>query len=193
MRPNFAKYSKRCQDSRLKLAWHVHLLVYFTCLQVQSKFEPDLFSKILPTLHQPDTLVMALYVRTGRTDHVAGMKDKPGGVPAEDASRALYGAKKIIQCAERLEQEYLSKQVLLSNCLVPGDRLDISQTMVASLVRYSSKQDDWYSTTTGGDDSFSWSSYETKARTIDCRLCRGIDRLVSHWRIRLGDYRHEFS
>jgi hypothetical protein len=75
-----------------------------------TKFEPLLFTKILPTLHQPDTLVMALYVRTGRTDHVAGMKDKPGGVPAEDASRAQYGAKKIIQCAERLEQEYLANK-----------------------------------------------------------------------------------
>jgi len=75
-----------------------------------SNFEPGLFSEILPTLHQDDALVMSLYIRTGRTDHLAGMEGKQDKMPAEDTARARYSAERIIHCAKHLEQKYLSER-----------------------------------------------------------------------------------
>ena len=74
-----------------------------------AQFQPDLFTRILPTLHQPNALVMTLYIRTTYTDDKA-TKEKAGQeAPAEDLVRAQRHAKRIITCALGLEQEYLSK------------------------------------------------------------------------------------
>ena len=77
------------------------------------QFEPNLFSRILPTLHQPKTLVMSLYIRTGLTD-VEAKAEKIGDNAQEGTHSAQNYAKKIANCAVGLEQEYLSNNTSYS-------------------------------------------------------------------------------
>ena len=74
-----------------------------------AQFEPDLFTKILPTLHQSDTLVVSLYTRTDYTDFAA-VFEKTGEAPAEDLVAARNRAERIGVCAQRLEKKYLSNK-----------------------------------------------------------------------------------
>jgi hypothetical protein len=74
-----------------------------------SQFEPELFTRILPTLRNERNLVMTLYHRTGRTDNVAraeekGEQEAPEG---QDANGRNVG-QQTAHCAIKLEQEYLS-------------------------------------------------------------------------------------
>jgi len=73
-----------------------------------AQFEPDLFTRILPTLHQDNTLVMALYIRTGHADVMATKEKDGNGKATEATTTAKRFAEKIIYCALGLEQEYLS-------------------------------------------------------------------------------------
>jgi hypothetical protein len=59
-------------------------------------YEPTLFTELLPALHAPDTLVMALYIRTGRTEHL---------IQAEATHVIKELATRIADCATRIEQE----------------------------------------------------------------------------------------
>lgn len=78
-----------------------------------AQFEPDLFSKFLPTLHQPNTLVMSLYIRTGLTDAEA-KAEKFCGTAQEAVHTAKQFANKITNCEVGLEQEYLSNNTSYS-------------------------------------------------------------------------------
>lgn len=59
-------------------------------------YEPTLFTEILPALQAQDTLVMALYIRTGRTEHL--MQAEATNIIKERATR-------IADCAMRIEHE----------------------------------------------------------------------------------------
>jgi hypothetical protein len=50
----------------------------FELAPTASRFEPELFSRILPTLHTSDALVMALYIRTGQADFNTHQEEKGG-------------------------------------------------------------------------------------------------------------------
>ena len=70
-----------------------------------SKFEPELFSRILPTLHSKDAFVMSLYIRTGQTDLNTHQEEKGGGMLApENATIHRKMARKIVRCALHLEK-----------------------------------------------------------------------------------------
>jgi hypothetical protein len=66
-----------------------------------SQFEPDLFSRILPTLHDRKALVISVYIRTGQTEGRNGKWE----------STIQYGnrAAPILDCALNLEKEHLSQ------------------------------------------------------------------------------------
>jgi len=70
-----------------------------------AKFEPDLFTRILPTLYQDNTLVMSLYIRTGQTDFVASMEKDGKGPPEEEFAKVRGKAERIIQCAQHVQEE----------------------------------------------------------------------------------------
>jgi hypothetical protein len=77
-----------------------------------SQYEPELFSRILPTLHSKDALVMSLYIRTGQTDTNTYQEEKGGGkIAPENATYHRQKAKKILKCALHLEKEQLSDRV----------------------------------------------------------------------------------
>ena len=76
-----------------------------------SKFEPELFSRILPTLHSKDAFVMSLYIRTGQTDMNTHHEEKGGGILApENATVHRKMASKILKCALHLEKLQLSER-----------------------------------------------------------------------------------
>lgn len=56
-----------------------------------SQFVPNLFTFILPTLHQDKTFVMSLYIRTGQTEHRLSM-EKSGKGPTEDIEKIQTNA-----------------------------------------------------------------------------------------------------
>lgn len=88
------------------MACSLHSL--FHLAPTATNFEPDLFTRILPTLHQEDALVISLYIRTGHTD-VKANKEKAGQKTAAEAPiSAKNKADKIITCALGLEQDYLA-------------------------------------------------------------------------------------
>jgi hypothetical protein len=66
-----------------------------------SQFEPDLFSRILPTLHDRKALVISIYIRTGQTEGRNGKWE----------STLQYGkqAAPILDCAINLEKKFLSR------------------------------------------------------------------------------------
>ena len=65
-------------------------------------YEPTLFTKILPALHAPNTLVITLYIRTGRTENL---------IPSEATHIITKSAAHIADCAMKIEMERLSPQV----------------------------------------------------------------------------------
>lgn len=71
-----------------------------------AQFEPLLFTKILPMLHRENTFVLALYIRTGFAD-VQATKEQTNSTAHEGIIAATNLAKKIVNCALGLEQEYL--------------------------------------------------------------------------------------
>jgi len=74
-----------------------------------SQFEPDLFTRILPTLRDENALVMAIYIRTGHTD-AAAKAEKDGSVAVESTSRYRRHAMPSLQCALNFEERYLSSE-----------------------------------------------------------------------------------
>ena len=66
-----------------------------------STFQPDLFSRILPTLHSSEALVISLYIRTGQTE---GRNEN-----WESTINYRKRAESIIECALNLEKENPSR------------------------------------------------------------------------------------
>lgn len=79
-----------------------------------AEFIPQLFSHILPAVRDPTALVIALYIRTGRSDSMASAEKR-----GEDA-KAMEGNDRttlsrvvgegVVQCALRVEEERLLSQ-----------------------------------------------------------------------------------
>ena len=73
-----------------------------------SQFEPELFTKILPTLNDRNALVIAIYVRTGRTDVIAKIEESDQGRNENLAARRyLYRTKSAAECSLQLEQHFV--------------------------------------------------------------------------------------
>jgi hypothetical protein len=66
-----------------------------------TQFEPELFSKILPTVRDEDNLVMGLYVRTGETDDAVNNRTISANTSIDRASAFFT------RCALPLEEKYL--------------------------------------------------------------------------------------
>jgi hypothetical protein len=74
-----------------------------------SNFQQDVFTKILPILRDENTLVVTLYVRTGRTDRVADA-EKAGTIVEEDAGfEKMPEVQTALKCAHQLETKYLKE------------------------------------------------------------------------------------
>ena len=81
-----------------------------------TQFEPDLFSKILFTLHREDSLVMAVYIRTREADDAANRKlalrKLEVNMTEEDRKKdSRERAKNIIECALLQEKQHTEKYV----------------------------------------------------------------------------------
>lgn len=88
------------------------------CLSPQiTTFVPDLWTRILPTLREEHSLVLTLYVRTGRTDVVA--KQQAVGAVEEEPTIGAYMDKvqPSLDCALQLEQEYLRRSDVKSRSI----------------------------------------------------------------------------
>jgi hypothetical protein len=78
----------------------------FELAPTASQFEPELFSRILPTLHSKDSLVMSLYIRTGQTDVNTHQEERGGDMFApENTTIHRNRADKILKCALYLEKQ----------------------------------------------------------------------------------------
>ena len=74
-----------------------------------SNFQQDVFTRILPILRDENTLVVTLYVRTGRTDRVADA-EKAGTIAKEDAGfEKMPEVQTAMKCAHQLERKYLEE------------------------------------------------------------------------------------
>jgi hypothetical protein len=80
--------------------------------QQASNFQQDVFTRILPILRDENTLVVTLYVRTGRTDRVADA-EKAGTIAQEDADfEIMPEVQTAMKCAHQLESKYLEESKL---------------------------------------------------------------------------------
>jgi hypothetical protein len=74
-----------------------------------SNFQQDVFTRILPILRDENTLVVTLYIRTGRTDRVADA-EKAGTIAQEDAGfEKMPQMQTAMKCARQLETKYLEE------------------------------------------------------------------------------------
>lgn len=111
------------------LGWLFHLS------PTLSLYEPNLFDTILPMLNQNDTLVIAVYLRTGETDVVAKQEEeKNGNTTTMQNSQEAYRvqAQAILNCTLHQEQEYLLENVHFTKVvwLVATDSHDLKQWIV---------------------------------------------------------------
>lgn len=97
-------------DSALKLAWHAPWKVYFGCLQWHLSLNPGIFTNILPTLWDEETLVLAIYIRRGQTD-VENPLNAPRGqhppLPFINTTSVRQRAEEYLNCALSLEVQNL--------------------------------------------------------------------------------------
>eukprot|EP00562_Extubocellulus_spinifer_P000976 CAMPEP_0178483246 /NCGR_PEP_ID=MMETSP0696-20121128/7136_1 /TAXON_ID=265572 /ORGANISM="Extubocellulus spinifer, Strain CCMP396" /LENGTH=406 /DNA_ID=CAMNT_0020110759 /DNA_START=205 /DNA_END=1425 /DNA_ORIENTATION=- len=110
-----------------------------------SLFEPRLFSKILPSLHEDDAIVMTLYIRTGQTDRVV-TKKRVGEVADERPDLYRNIAKATLDCALSLEEQYLS------GSLPEPNGLKISQ-ITWMLITDSQYMKQWVTESFNGNDT----------------------------------------
>lgn len=73
-----------------------------------SEFEPTIHSKILPTLRNEENFVIALYIRTGRTDRAYKLEQK-GERIGEDDTGMDGRPRRVVNCALELEKENFLK------------------------------------------------------------------------------------
>lgn len=120
-----------------------HLLTGFACSlgwlfhlsPTSSDYEPDLFDSILPMLNQEETLVIAIYLRTGETDVVAKQEEE-ANINATTIHNSLKGyraqAQHILKCTIHQEEQYLMKNLYFTKVvwLVVTDSHDLKQWIV---------------------------------------------------------------
>jgi len=75
-----------------------------------AQFEPELFTRILPTLRDENTLVLSIYYRSGQTDYAA-IAEKNGTVAKEMTDDVLQWARPSLNCALKLEKKYLTDEI----------------------------------------------------------------------------------
>uniref|UniRef100_A0A7S4JET8 Uncharacterized protein n=1 Tax=Odontella aurita TaxID=265563 RepID=A0A7S4JET8_9STRA len=80
-------------------------------------YEPRLFDTILPTVRDPNTLVLAVHLRTGRADYIAkqkekmmqGSDDKTVTLKARSSEDFISRAQALLRCVEKIERQYLTE------------------------------------------------------------------------------------
>ena len=100
----------------------------FMLAETAADHVPALHSQILPALRDSDTLVIALYVRTGRTDDLLRGSDKHSERKDDAAS------KPVISCVLQMERELLSTTSGFDKVVwfIATDSPDLGKTIVAS-------------------------------------------------------------
>jgi len=73
-----------------------------------SQFEPELFTKIIPAIHDEKTLTVAIYIRTGLTEIDARKEAKGDGGDVYNPVKR-YAKPKTVKCALTLEQDFLKQ------------------------------------------------------------------------------------
>lgn len=90
------------QDFDLETSMTCALSTLMQLSPASVNYQPNLFTTILPTLHDPNNaLVLSLYIRTGHTEHVH-IKER--------VEKYRKQAEPIIQCALHLEEEYVANK-----------------------------------------------------------------------------------
>lgn len=93
-----------------------------------SQYVPNLFTKLLPAMHNADSLVLSLYIRTKQADKSVEKEKEKHANPFVEESDYRDLAKDIIKCALHQEQVYLRNSTL-SNVvwMVVTDSKDLKQ------------------------------------------------------------------
>ena len=86
-----------------------------------SQFEPDLFTRILPTMHREDALVISLYIRTGQAEQESD--------PLAQDTSYRNKTQDILSCALEVEKEYLEENTTSFQVvwMVVSDSQDVKQ------------------------------------------------------------------
>jgi hypothetical protein len=117
-----SKYGFACAMSAL---WRVSPAITF--------LQPDLFSTILPDLHEPQTLVLGLYIRTGQVEET-NSRQHSNALAESATADTLRTVKPFVRCAKTLEQELLlwtDHQIRFTRVawLIVSDSLTVKQTL----------------------------------------------------------------
>lgn len=82
-----------------------------------AQFEPELFTRILPTLRDERNLVMTVYIRSGRTDTVASAERNGDSLEtvAEDQATLRNLARRSTKCVQRMEKKLLASSEFSSS------------------------------------------------------------------------------
>jgi hypothetical protein len=98
-----------------------------------ANFQSDLF-RIILALRDESTLVMTLYLRTGKTDRVASAEKK--GEPAHEETHFenMPEVQEAMQCAQKLERQYLLESGLYSRVawLLVSDSVPLKKWVTTS-------------------------------------------------------------
>ncbi len=112
--------------------------------------EPNLFNTILSALHIDSALVMAVYIRTGKTDDVT-REEVSRNISVQRKNENLYraGAKSMLNCALQVEKQKLadSKSKFRSIWIVISDSKELKEWIRET---YESKSDPWRMIVTTG-------------------------------------------
>ena len=78
------------------------------------QYEPDLYRSILPTLYREKSLVMAIYTRSLNSDKMADQAAR--GEKVDESGNLAYvkPSKKLMACAHKIEQKFLSGEKTLA-------------------------------------------------------------------------------
>ena len=79
------------------------------------QYEPDLYKTILPTLYREKSLVMAIYTRSLNSDKMADQAAR--GEKVDESGNLAYvkPSKKLMACAHKIEQKFLSGEKTLAD------------------------------------------------------------------------------
>ena len=109
---NYVELSKRLEGFHHDIGFACSLGKLFPSLSMDAnQYEPRLHSEILPALQDEESLVLALYIRTGHVDRQAYREEKGLQGDAEDTMRqgaSRTNTRQNVDCALALEKEALA-------------------------------------------------------------------------------------
>ena len=111
------------------------------------QYEPDLYKTILPTLYREKSLVMAIYTRSLNSDKMADQAARGEKVDESGNLAHVKPSKKLLACAHKIEQKFLSGEKTLADG--NGGRVDFDT--IVWLVITDSKATKTYMSTEYGE------------------------------------------